>query len=276
MICSYHLLYSNSLLISSETNEYEASSQLICGKQKSGRKGRKPLWSDNTLCDFVDIIINSEYYKKKLIFTNTKNQKNSVIYEKILTELKNRCGKRNETIDFTVVQMRNKFKKCISDCKHAAMTIKTATGISRFQEGKGYGAWFTQLFPLVQSRDSCKPEMAVEPSCSSSASYCSTSPNSMNDLEEDDQPDSLTNEGVKSFVPVKKRKLSAKDHVGEAVKLLKAISENDPSKELLKFMQDEAEKSRKHEIEMTKLLLNAAVPSNQPTKVPTQCSTMQF
>ena len=42
-------------------------------------------------------------------------------------------------------------------------------------------------------------------------------------------------------------------------------------------MQDEAEKSSKHEIEMTNLLLNAAVPSNQPTEnVPTQCSTMQF
>ena len=47
---------------------------------------------------------------------------------------------------------------------------------------------------------------------------------------EDDQIHSLTNEGVKSFVPVKKRKLSAEDYVGEAVKLLKAIFENDPSK----------------------------------------------
>ena len=33
------------------------------------------MWSDDTLDDFIDIIIASEYYKKKLIFTNTKNQK---------------------------------------------------------------------------------------------------------------------------------------------------------------------------------------------------------
>jgi hypothetical protein len=38
------------------------------------------------------------YIKKKLIFTNTKNQKNAAIYEKILTELKKRCAERKEGI----------------------------------------------------------------------------------------------------------------------------------------------------------------------------------
>jgi hypothetical protein len=128
-----------------------------------GRKklaGKPCMWSENVLDDFVDIT-GSEYYKKKLIFTNTKNQKNGIIYEKILTELRTRCDERNETINFTIIQMCNKFKRCICEYKHASMIIKTATGIKRFQEGKGYGAWFKQLFPLLHSRDSCQPEMAM-------------------------------------------------------------------------------------------------------------------
>jgi hypothetical protein len=62
-----------------------------------GRKklaGKPCMWSENVLDDFVDIT-GSEYYKKKLIFTNTKNQKNGIIYEKILTELRTRCDERN-------------------------------------------------------------------------------------------------------------------------------------------------------------------------------------
>ncbi|CAB4021663.1 Hypothetical predicted protein [Paramuricea clavata] len=95
--------------------------------------------------------------------------------------------------------------------------------------------------PLPETnRDSCQPEMAVEPSCTSSTSTCNTSSNSLNDPEEDDRPDSEN--GEKTFVPLKKKKLSAKDHVGEAVELLKTMVQNDPSKELMRFMQDEAEK----------------------------------
>ena len=228
------------------------------GKKKAGRKA---IWSDNTLDDFIDIITSNEYYKKKLIFTNSKNQKNGIIDDKVLSELRKRCEERKETVKFTIPQMRNKFKKCISECKHAAMTIKTATGIKRFEDDKGYGAWFKQLFPLVQSRDSCQPDLAVEPSCSSSNSTCSTS---CNDADEDEPHDPRQQpDEVKLFVPLKKKKLSAKDHVGEAVALLKTMVENDPAKELIRFMQDEADKSRKHELEMTKLLINATTAPTQ-------------
>ena len=184
------------------------SSQVKDGKKKAGRNA---IWSDSTLDDFVDIITSSECYKKKLVFTNSKNQKNGIIYDTILIELKKRCEQRNETINFTIPQMRNKFKKCVSECKHVAMTIKTATGIKRFQEGKGYGAWFKQLFPLVQSRDSCQPGVAVEPSCISSTSTCSTS---YNDLEEDDQHDSGQQDDVKLFVPLKKKEIICKRSCG--------------------------------------------------------------
>ena len=37
------------------------------GKKKPGRKAK---WSNTPLDDLVDIIVNSEYYKKRLIFMN--------------------------------------------------------------------------------------------------------------------------------------------------------------------------------------------------------------
>jgi len=50
----------------------------------------------------------------------------------------------------------------------SALTIKTATGINRFQEEKNYGPWFPILFALVETRGSCQPERAMESSCASS------------------------------------------------------------------------------------------------------------
>lgn len=41
-----------------------------CSKNKSGRKAK---WSQSLLGDLVDIVISNDYYKNKLILTNTKN-----------------------------------------------------------------------------------------------------------------------------------------------------------------------------------------------------------
>lgn len=50
------------------------------GKRKTNKKpGRKPRWCPKSLDDLIDIIVNSTNYKTKLIFTNTKNQKNGPI-----------------------------------------------------------------------------------------------------------------------------------------------------------------------------------------------------
>ena len=77
----------------------------------------------DSLNDFIDIIVSDEYNKKKLIFTNKKNQRNASIYQNILTELKKRCAKRGEDFEATIPQLRNKFKKCVSECIKAALTI---------------------------------------------------------------------------------------------------------------------------------------------------------
>ena len=107
-------------------------------------------------------------------------------------------------VSFKVGQLRNKFKKCVKDCKHASMTIKTSSGIKRFQESKGYGTWFSNLLPLVKSRDSCRPDMAVEPSsqnlpCASTSSTeaCSDASGETQDQEE----------SYDQYIPVKKEEL---------------------------------------------------------------------
>ena len=134
------------------------------GKKKK-KAGRKAIWSNALLGDAVDIIVNDEVFRKQLIFRNTKKQRNTEVYAKVLQQLKDRAKERNETVEFTPVQLRTKFKKAIlSECKKAALTMKTATGIKRLQDEKGYGPWFDQLFALVKTRDSCQPEQAIEPS----------------------------------------------------------------------------------------------------------------
>ena len=84
--------------------------------------------------DLVDIVCNSKYFKNIYIFTNSKNTKNNEIYGKLLKDLKERALARGDEFSFTVNQVRNKLKKLISECKKAALTIKTATVIDRFQE----------------------------------------------------------------------------------------------------------------------------------------------
>jgi len=92
-----------------------------------------------------------------------KCQQNAEIYDKIREELKERCATRGENFCFTVDQLRSKFKKCVSECKRAALTMKTGTGIKRFQEDKSYGAWFQKLYEVVKTRDSCQANQAIEP-----------------------------------------------------------------------------------------------------------------
>ena len=132
-------------------------------KKKRVKRGPRGLWKQDLVDDLVDIIITNDYYPRKLIFVNTKNQQNRKVYEKVLKELKCRAGGKGNNIPFTVAQVRTKFYKCISKCKKAALMIKTAAGVKRFQDDKKYGVWFDRLFELVKTRDLCRPDLATEP-----------------------------------------------------------------------------------------------------------------
>lgn len=234
---------------------------LFCKKGKSKKKpGRKTNWSKAATNDLVDIIVNDSGYKTKLIFVNTKNQTNGSIYEAILKELKSRASARGENLAFNINQVRTKFKKCISICKQAALTIKTSTGIKRFQEERELGEWFNQLFPVVRTRDSCQPEHAVEPSSSEGVDrakndYASSSPG------HEEGTDSST--GTKMFVPKRsgQKKISKREDVAsttlEVLNLMKDVVKNDPTKELIELMRSEMAQSREQEMSILQALLQS-------------------
>ena len=232
-----------------EGGDLDASLKQKANGKKKKKPGRKAKWCPRALDDLIDIIVSNSSYKKKLIFTNTKNQRNGELYGEILKEVKARASARGEDFHFSVNQLRSKFKKCVSLCKQAALTQKTATGIKRFQEDQGFGKWFTALCEVVKTRESCQPNLALEPSASSSPSDLSV--------------ESLDDSGKEKelFVPVKtKRRQSSKERLDsattETLTLVREAVQNDPTKELISFMKEEMEKSREHELKLFQLLLS--------------------
>ena len=201
----------------------------------------------------MDIIISSEYFKKKLIFTNTKNQRNGEIYKRVLAELNERASAREEQVPFDYIQVRTKFKKVISECKSVALTIKTATGIGRFIEQKNYGKWFNDLYAIVKTRDACRPELAVEPSCSEQTSTIDEN------LEEasSSEPSTSTDKG-KLVINKRSRKKKKEDVVNETLSLIKSAIEKDPTKEVLSYLRDESEKAREHELKLMQMLTQSS------------------
>ena len=134
--------------------------------KKRKRKGRKCTWPEKTVDDLIDIILNNEVNKKKLILTNVKSVKNAKYYDMVITELKERYQSRGVSFDFTVNQTPQKLRRCVGMCRNAALKIKTASGIKRFQEDKDFGMWFPHLLAVVQLMDNCQPEQAIEPGIS--------------------------------------------------------------------------------------------------------------
>ena len=84
-------------------------------------------------------------------------------------------------------------------CKKAALTIKTSTGIKRFQDENELGQWFDQLYPIVKTRDLCNPESGVESSSSDGGKR------SVHDTatSRGDDDEINTGPGTKMFVPIK-------------------------------------------------------------------------
>lgn len=230
-------------------------------RKKQTKVGRRSTWSEEQLSDFINIIVNSEHHKNKLIFQNLKNQRNGLIYEKILIQLKQRCAERGEDMPFGV-ELRSKFKKCVGECKWVALTIKTVSGIKKILEEKGFGAWFNQLYAVVKTRDSCQPDKAVEPSASSSR--VGPDEDLPDQKRESPKSGAFGEREEKLFVPVKNRKRrNREDPLFEALHLIKSVIENDPTKDLIQVIRDDMKKSREHELKLFQMILSAG--SQQPS-----------
>ena len=110
-------------------------------KLKRSRKGSvKAKWTEDLENDLIDINCSNEHYKRKLIFINSRTASNAEVYEKVMKEMSTRCRERDESFQFTLDQTRNKFKNCMSICKSSLLTLKTASGIKRFQDEKSMGS----------------------------------------------------------------------------------------------------------------------------------------
>lgn len=88
--------------------DLETSRKLFFKKAKGNKKkkpGRKAKWCSWALDELIDMIVSSNSYKKKLIVTNTKNQRNGELYGEILKEVKPTASARGENFCFSVNQL---------------------------------------------------------------------------------------------------------------------------------------------------------------------------
>ena len=253
--------------VSSEEDENSENK----AEKKVNKRGRKCSWPEDTVTDLVDIILESEKYKSKLLLTNTKNVKNGIYYGEVIDEMKKRSAARNEVFLYNVAQTRSKFKRCVSMCRKAALTIKTSSGIKRFQEEKEFGPWFERLYQIVCTMANCQPEQSIEPHVSR-----------LTNLDEDDLDQLDTNidtveqerEGIQDhhedrengskttkkkrqvFVPEiksanKKKKQSLENTLDTMSKTLEtlssAIKEDSQTKELVQFLKEDAERQERRD-----------------------------
>ena len=224
-------------------------------KQKR-KQGRKSVWPDACVSELVGVICDNEYYRRRLIFTNNKAVKNSEIYSKVLKDVKNRLAAREESFPFTVAQIRVNFKACVSICKKAAMTRRTASGIDNCLANKGYGTWFKKLYPFIESRDSCNPDKGIEPPFEkiigeNDSSRDPETPSVSNGSSSDS---SAAKEAMKyQQVPVPRkraRKEMTNNLLKDAVLAFNNFTAKDTTESLLAYFREENERSRQHEKEL--------------------------
>lgn len=112
---------------SSESNTGVSVQNEVCSSRKKKQKGWRSIWEENHVNDLVDVIFSRESHEKKFGFHEQKKLEERRNYANVLKEL----GQRYEdgSFLFSTYQLRNKFEKCISECKNIALTVKTSTGI---------------------------------------------------------------------------------------------------------------------------------------------------
>ena len=75
-------------------------------KLTKGKKARRVQWTEHLADVLIDIILDSDKYKKQLLLTNAKNVNNGQYYDKIMEELKERCSESGEEFPFNIAQTR--------------------------------------------------------------------------------------------------------------------------------------------------------------------------
>ena len=214
----------------------------------------------------MDVILENDKFKNKLLLTNVKNVKNGQYYQQVIAEVKERCKEREEEFGFTIPQTRQKFMRCINMCRDALMKVKTASGIKRFQEDKELGNWFNKLMPVISSMDNCQPQQAIEFGTESLGANDEES--DFNDFDEQTSSSGSSNSSIqastskrKSFVltpkSAKKSKVSAESVLSEikdTMNTIKELAADTSSKDMLDFLKEESQRQAARDDAFLKIL----------------------
>eukprot|EP00794_Sanderia_malayensis_P021050 gene21050-23105_t len=206
---------------------------IVTKKKGENKKGRKCVWKESFVDDLVDVILDNQKYKEKRLLANT----------------------------------RNKFKRCVGLRREAALKVKTASGIKRFQEDKEFGRWFSKLYPVITSMVNCQPQQAIEPGDIFEDSDASL-PGTDNANDQLSTPLAVTSlQGKKRkvlFVPEhdsarKSKKLTTEKFMNEtsqSIKELGNVLAEDPTKDLLDFLKEDAERQARSDDMFMSLMRN--------------------
>ena len=171
--------------------------------------------------------------------------------------------------------------------KNALMTVKTASGIKRFQEDKNLGNWFGKLLPVISSMANSQPSQAIEPGMSTEVS---TPTENEGEIDESDTEDlenatSVTSEDAaplkrqgtkRKYVPTPSaKKVAVKSEtilqeIKGTVESLKNLSSENSSKEILDFLKEESKRQAEREKSFFQLMSQLLQPQAQPQLLPVQ------
>ena len=255
-------------------------------KKRREQKGTKEQWPEHFVDGLVDVILDDEKLKEKLLLTNVKNKKNGQYYGKVIELISLRCKERNEEFSFSVAETRQKFKRCINICRDAVIKVKTSSGIKRFQEEKDLGNWFGKLLPIIGSMDNCQPEQALEPGSITpddllnheSVNHVSPSSTSSTFSIASDQK---TSNGKRKYVPThssgKKPRAQTDallNEMKETMTSLKTLATDTSSREILNFLKEDSQRQAARDDAFLQLM-GALVTQSNPNVVSPMTYPMQ-
>ena len=125
------------------------------------------------------------------------------------------------------------------------MTRKCGSGIANLMDQKP--AWFRKLYPFVESRDSCDPSLATEPSFAASFESNSDAGETTDSLVSADAiPNSLPKDKA-LFVPTPPKRMKKETYTSllkEAVTDFNRFASKDPINGMVEFLKEENERNR--------------------------------
>eukprot|EP00794_Sanderia_malayensis_P014834 gene14834-16373_t len=201
------------------------------GHSSEGKKKNKACWTPRMLADVVDVVVNNESFKKKLIFTNTSNATKSRAYEGIIKEVNDRSTKRGESFGFSTTQRES--------CD-PGQSIEPCTEMT-----EGGTLLDNSVIPESSSRENGPGK------------------SSRDDGQGSSREDEKSNEKEKrEKLFIRKKQAHKRSRAIEELKtvVVSAMERIDKTDNLIQYFQQENERARQHDLQLFKMLTAANTP----------------